>query len=124
MNIQNSLWSIWPSTASSLYAINSQSDSPFWTSSAGSTNAVIAGSRSNSLYFMYDIIVSIQHYAVIRKLYHYDTLAWMVSLLAQPIQKCFTIDLNEQTVYVGFFEFPIVITQISTNDGSIVSTQS
>lgn len=81
---------------------------------------IVAGSVSNSLYYMH-ILYNPTFNAAVRKMDVYNSLTWMASFAFEPQSSSLSIDAAEQSVYLASVTSTTVVLQLSASTGSIVS---
>ena len=60
----------------------------------------------------------------IRKINSDDSLAWMAAVTFQPMYKTLSIDSTEQNIYFAQYNNPILVVQLLSTTGAIVSART
>ena len=79
---------------------------------------VLSGPISNSLYYLYSLNSPAN--AAIRKINSDGSLAWMIILPFEPIEKGLALDTDEKHVFVGSYTNILDVVRLGSRTGSIV----
>ena len=60
----------------------------------------------------------------IRKINSDNSLAWMTAVTFQPMYKTLSIDSTEQNIYFAQYSNPILVVQLLSTTGAIVSSRT
>ena len=110
----------WPATASDSTAITYLEDK-FDSYSQSNIMKIVAGPVSKNLYIKYRLYIGSYNNQAIKKLDTSDNKVWETGYDVSSTGLSFSIDSNEQNIYLESNQADLSVIRISASDGSIVN---